>query len=172
MKVIVGLGNPGKKYEYNRHNVGFMFVDYLSKNWKKNKKLESEICETQLKQGKTLLVKPQTFMNASGVSVKKVMAYYHLQLDDLIIVHDDLDLRLGEYKKQFAKGPKIHNGILSVERELKTKAFWRLRIGVDNRERENRVNGQKYVLEDFNNKELLIIKKVFEKICYSVGTFL
>ncbi len=178
MKLIVGLGNPGKRYEKNRHNVGFMFVDYLLTNSKlkiQNSRLQfaSKIIKGELEKATVYLIKPQTFMNNSGRAVVKFIKYLKINTKDLIIVHDDLDLRLGEYKMQFGKGPKIHNGILSVEKELKSKAFWRLRIGVDNRESENRVNGEKYVLEDFKKEELLVIQQVFEKsLCYLADTFL
>lgn len=148
MRLIVGLGNPGEKYKNNRHNVGFMFVDFLSKN---------------LPQG-LIIKKSESFMNDSGASVKKILRNSNIEIENLYIVHDDLDISLGEYKIQFAKGPKVHNGIASVERETGTSEFWRIRIGVDAREAEKRIPGEKYVLEDFSEAEMETLNSVFPKI--------
>lgn len=168
MKLLIGLGNPGNKYQNNRHNVGFMFVDYLKKveerGWKMDKYIESEICEIEINNEKVILVKPQTFMNASGVSVLKLTKTYDLEPSNLYVIHDDLDIRLGEYKIQFGKGPKLHNGIESIEKSLRTKDFWRIRIGVDNRDLENRVSGENYVLENFTPEEATLIEAIFPRI--------
>lgn len=138
MKLIVGLGNPGKEYEKTRHNVGSIFVDFLKKN---------DVL------GGIVVAKTDSFMNESGVSVKKMVDYYKLDMDNLCIVHDDLDIPLGSYKIQKGKGPKLHNGILSVENELGRDDFWRVRVGVDNRDPANRIPGEKYVLENFTQEE-------------------
>lgn len=155
MKLIIGLGNPGKKYEKNRHNAGAMFVDYASNLGDKFK-----------------LFKTDTFMNDSGIATKKYVLRFlpagrHGKLhvsDDLCIVHDDLDIRLGEFKIQKAKGPRLHNGIESIEKTLGTSDFWRVRIGVDNREAANRTPGEKYVLSNFVPSEIDILKATFEQI--------
>ena len=102
-------------------------------------------------------------MNSSGVAVKKFINKHKLDLDNLYVVHDDLDLKLGEYKIQFGKGPKIHNGVSSVERELGTSEFWRVRIGADNRDPERRVKGEDYVLQDFSKEEMENINDVIQK---------
>lgn len=146
MKLIVGLGNPGDKYKGNRHNVGQMVLEGL----------------INLKD--TKLVRPETFMNESGVAVRKAMNFYKLGVEDLIVIHDDLDIRLGEYKIDMARGPKQHNGVTSVEEELGTKDFLRVRVGVDNRTMEPRTPGEKYVLEDFTDEERAILDGVIEKI--------
>ncbi len=148
MKLIVGLGNPGAKYKDNRHNVGYMVLDKLH-NSKEVK-----------------LSKSDTFMNESGVAVKKEMNFYKLEVEDLVVIHDDLDIRLGEYKIDMARGPKQHNGVTSVEKELGTKDFLRVRVGVDNRDQsaEFRVPGERYVLEDFTEEERVVLDGVIEKI--------
>src|SRR6187431_1384554 len=105
MKLIVGLGNPGKDYEKTRHNVGFMVVDELLNN-SKTKKLKD------LK-----ILKSTNFMNDSGLFVKKILDSNNLDTGNIYVVHDDLDIKLGEYKIQFGRGPKDHNGILSIEGE-------------------------------------------------------
>lgn len=154
MKLLVGLGNPGGKYKNNRHNVGHRFIDEIvrshefvvgSDNWK--------------------LVKSDVFMNQSGEFVKKVVTSHQpLATSNLYVVHDDLDIRLGGYKIQLGVGPKVHYGIQSIENELRTKDFWRIRIGVDNRGPNNRTPGEKYVLEDFTKKEIEILDSLFPKL--------
>lgn len=151
MIAVVGLGNVGDKYINTRHNVGFMFVDEFTQEVKNNKNIIS--------------FKPASMMNSSGVWVKKLTESRNLETDNLYVVHDDLDLKLGEYKIQFGKGPKVHNGVNSVEENLGTADFWRVRIGVDNRDPENRIPGEEYVLESFTQAELSIIKRTIEEVC-------
>ncbi len=169
MKIIVGLGNPGEKYAKNRHNVGFRVVDklfavdsrQLAVRW------ESKFAALICKVGDTLLVKPQTFMNRSGEAVSQIVNFYKVPADDLIVVHDDLDIRLGEYKIQNGVGPKVHNGLTSVEEHLGKKDFWRIRVGVDNRPMTNgewRMTGEDYVLSDFSSDEAIMIDKIIIEI--------
>lgn len=173
MKLIVGLGNPGEQYQNTRHNVGFQFLDYMYKKlevssikpFRFEKKLQTEIAEMKIRDEQFILTKPQTFMNESGSAVKKVMSNYQLTIDNVFVVHDDLDIPLGEYKIQRGKGPKLHYGVESIANHLHSKDFWRVRIGVDNRSTENRTPGEAYVLQDFVPEEVNRLKKgVFEKI--------
>ncbi len=149
MKLLVGLGNPGEKFQNNRHNVGHLFIDYLS--------------DKQLPPG-ILIKKSNSYMNESGVSVARLVNENHIELSDLWIAHDDLDIKLGEYKIQLGKGPKLHKGILSIETELEDETFWRIRIGVDNREGESRESGEEYVLQDFSEEEIKILNQAFYRI--------
>jgi PTH1 family peptidyl-tRNA hydrolase len=165
MKVIIGLGNPGDRK--NRHNVGFMVVEELAKGmvneqWSMAKKLNSEIIQTK----DLILVKPQTFMNDSGVAVAKICRFYKIKLTDLYIVHDDLDIQIGNYKIQHGKGPQVHNGLLSIEQKLGSDQFFNVRVGVENREvRGNRgVPGVVYSLQNFENDELEIMSGVITKV--------
>lgn len=155
MKLIIGLGNPGKKHKNNRHNVGFMVVDQLAfslpnEKWSMVKKFQSLIIKNQ-----QLFVsaKPQAFMNQSGEAVKKLIDQYKIKTSDLWVIHDDLDIDLGSYKIQKGKGPKLHNGIKSIEEKLGKTDFWRVRVGVENRNEENRISGEAYVLQDFTKEE-------------------
>jgi len=150
-KLIIGLGNPGSQYQNNRHNVGHMFVDKVLIS--KSKVLSN------LKIKKT-----DTFMNESGRSVKKITKNDEILTTNLYVVHDDLDIPLGKFKIQFGVGPKVHNGLDSVEQELGTKDFWRVRIGVDNRVSDNRIPGEQYVLQDFTSEELEILNNSFPEI--------
>ena len=161
MKIVVGLGNPGDKYRNNRHNVVFMVIDksftvgsrQSAVRWES--KFEALICKI----GDILLVKPQTFMNNSGEAVQKIVNFYKIDLQDLYVIHDDLDIRLGEYKIQFGKGPKVHNGVSSIEQALGTKDFWRVRIGIDNKD----------VLGKFLPEEKGIIEGVIDEINAAVA---
>lgn len=162
MKIIVGLGNPGDEYKVTRHNAGFMFVDFMAEKqrFSLDKKFEAEV----FKSGEFLFVKPQTFMNDSGRAVRKIMDFYKMSTDDLILVHDDLDLKLGEYKIQAGVGPKVHNGVTSVEQCVGGKGFMRVRLGVDGREDSSyEGSGADYILGRFANRELETVQDMIEE---------
>jgi len=148
MKLIIGLGNPSESYVNTRHNVGHLFVDEL-----KNHNLPNGVT----------LKKSDTFMNESGDFVKKMTDQYKLDLSDLFIVHDDLDIKLGEYKIQFGRGPKDHNGLGSVNDALGTDQYWHIRMGVDNRPLDNRPLGTEYVLQNFSDEEKEVLDKVIKE---------
>ncbi|MBP9670524.1 aminoacyl-tRNA hydrolase [Candidatus Woesebacteria bacterium] len=176
MKIIVGLGNPGEKYSKNRHNVGFMVVEELARrefsiyNFQFTKKFNSEMVLTK----EFMLVKPQTFMNDSGLAVSAICQFYKIKLSDLYIVHDDLDITIGNYKIQHGKGPQVHNGLRSVEEKLGSDQFWNVRVGVENREvRGNKgIPGVVYSLQDFNGEEKVTIEGVIEKVTRELGIVL
>ncbi len=147
MKLVVGLGNPGSKYENTRHNAGHVLVDRINS------------MKSNLKAFKT-----DVFMNNSGRAVKKLVDFYKIPMDELYVAHDDLDIPLGEYKIQKGVGPKVHNGVLSVEEFLGTSDFWRVRIGVDGRDGDRSIPGEDYVLQDFNEGEKGKLEPVFERI--------
>ncbi len=173
MKVIIGLGNPGERYIGNRHNAGFLALDALAS------KLGVESWESKFGSlvGKTpgvILVKPQTFMNQSGRAVNEIVNFYKTSLDDLVVVHDDLDIKLGEYKIVNGVGPKIHNGINSIEDSLGNGSFWRVRLGIDSRPSgEVRTPGEDYVLSDFTFEEkndlLEVIDAAVKEIIIKLG---
>jgi PTH1 family peptidyl-tRNA hydrolase len=167
MKLIVGLGNPGEKYRITRHNVGFMFVDFLGKdkgNFSSKNQFKAEILEIGQGDSKLILAKPQTFMNNSGDAVSRIMQFYKIKKEDVTVAHDDLDILFGEFKINFAKGPKIHNGIISIEEHIHTSEFTRVRIGVDARISENRIPGQEYVLSSFTPEEQKKLNAIFNEI--------
>ena len=174
MFIITGLGNPGEKYQDNRHNAGFMFIDYLYNNsevvkpWKYDKYSQSEISQvtfpmTDDRRLTTDLVKPQTYMNKSGDAVKKIISNQKSEISNLFVIHDDLDLVLSNFKIQKGVGPKVHNGISSIEDVLGSKDFWRVRIGVDNRE-DKKISGETYVLQNFTSEEKTTLETTFPKI--------
>lgn len=164
MKLIVGLGNPGIEYEKTRHNVGFAFIDYVSKRLglSFNTKFHSEIAEYHLGTEKFMFVKPQTFMNDSGLAVSEIVNYYKINPEEIYIVFDDLDIMEGEFKVQNTKYPKVHNGINSIIEQTGKDNFNYVRIGIDGRNAEARkhIAGRDYVLgrTDFD------FEKIFEEV--------
>ena len=155
MRLLVGLGNPGRQYVNTRHNAGFFVADSLY-----SRKVPAGF----------VIKKSDVFMNESGVFVKKLVDQYKLEPSNLYIAHDDLDIPLGAYKIQLGVGPKVHNGVNSVEEELGTKDFWRVRIGVDNRKLDDRTSGEEYVLQDFTAEERKALDGVIQEICKKLVT--
>lgn len=175
MKLITGLGNPEKEYINTRHNAGFVFVDALREkflyqdtlyptDWKVEDTFQSEIAF--IKSGSkivAILQKPLTFMNNSGDAVAKLVQKFDIDIPrDFILVHDDLDISLGEFKIQKGKSPLGHNGVNNVEERLGTKDFKRVRIGIENRENKN-ISGLDYVLMKFSKEESQTLDEVVEE---------
>lgn len=183
MKIIVGLGNPGDKYKITRHNAGFMAVDFLVAKlglaWEMNKKFNALI----VKDGETLYVKPQTFMNNSGQSVQAVLNYYKLlpskpffpsllmrglgggsDLSEVLtVIHDDLDIELGRIKESVDSRSAGHNGVQSIIDFLGTKNFKRIRIGIKS-EMLDKIPAEKFVLQKFSPEELNKIDLIIENL--------
>ncbi|MFA9288750.1 MAG: aminoacyl-tRNA hydrolase [Weeksellaceae bacterium] len=176
--VFVGLGNPGDKYQQTRHNVGFLFVDYFasalinsskdapyhSPFFKHDSYVNAEILKHKTLTNEYIFVKPQTFMNLSGEAVKNVLKHNNLDPSSLTVIHDDLDVVFGKFKIQPSAGPKVHNGLSSIEQHLKTAEFTRVRIGVDNRDGDRSLSGEQYVLGNFNAAEKETLTDVFSQI--------
>ncbi len=135
MKIIIGLGNPGKEYGQTRHNTGFLFIDALCEAWgfpdfTPEKKFSSLVSANVHDGGKVLLVKPETFMNRSGEAISALVGFFKLTPDDITIIHDDLDLPFGTWKVATDSGAAGHNGVASLIEHLGTKAFRRIRVGI------------------------------------------
>lgn len=167
MRIIVGLGNPGKEYESSRHNIGFRIVDLMNKehggNFDLDKKSNSEISEIKVNGNKAILVKPQMFVNKSGEAVKKLAKSLKFKVSNLIVVHDDLDIPFGKVKLSFGRSSAGHKGVESIIKALKTDKFYRVRFGTfgrqlekirkikDKRKRLNEMN--KFVISPFGPNE-------------------
>ncbi len=139
--LIAGLGNPGKEYQFTRHNIGFRILDNWLMNpslkhqncscrWENSKKHQAEINQFSLDNKKIILAKPQTFMNKSGESIESLSHYYKINPENILIIHDDLSFPLGNFKLAINAGPAGHNGIKSIIEKLGTKNFGRLRVGI------------------------------------------
>ncbi len=171
MRLIIGLGNPGDKYQNNRHNAGFIILDELKKEWnfpdfEFSKKFEAEISEGNLNGEKIMLAKPQTFMNNSGSAAQKIISFYKLAPEDIAVIHDDLDIDFGIYKISEDSSAAGHNGVQDIMDKLGTQKIRRIRIGIEGTEqRKNRlVPGDVFVLQDFSTEELETIKNLAKEI--------
>lgn len=140
--LIVGLGNPGSKYEGTRHNMGFMVADVLSERWsisfsdhKGLSKLGKGVMNLDGKSAKFFLAKPLTFMNDSGAAVSSISSYYQIETDHIVIIHDDMDLYFGRIKVKSGGSAGGHNGIRSIDRSLGTPQYARVRMGVGHAQR-------------------------------------
>ena len=161
---MVGLGNPGLKYEFTRHNIGFRIVDSLARDieieFKKVKSYYSLISRGMINNHKVMLVKPQTFMNLSGRAVSKVISYYKMPLQDLLIVYDDLNLELGQVRIRKKGSAGGHKGMESIMQYLNSEDVPRLRIGIGNPSVNFNFDCLSYVLSNFNDEEKDKIREV------------
>lgn len=130
MKMIVGLGNPGKQYERTRHNSGFMAIDKVAEKLNLNID-KKEFAALTTKNNQVILVKPQTYMNNSGEAVSQIMKYYHIDINDLLIIYDDLDLKYGQLRLRLKGSSGGHNGIKSIINYIHSENFKRIRIGIE-----------------------------------------
>lgn len=171
MILIIGLGNPGKKYIYTRHNIGFQAVDEFAKEnnfpeFRLSKKFNALVSENVLNEKKIILVKPQTFMNQSGKAVKSLTNFYKItrpgRVVGLVVVHDDIDLPLGKIRISKNRGAAGHKGVESIIKEIGTKNFTRFRIGISPKIGKPK-NVEKYVLQKFDKEEEKIIKQVIKE---------
>jgi PTH1 family peptidyl-tRNA hydrolase len=168
MKIIIGLGNPGKKYKKTRHNAGFMMIDKLKESYgfpdlEFNKKFDAEVSKGNIGDKEVLLVKPQTFMNNSGQSVRSLLDFYKITADDILVVHDDLDIALGKYKVAVDSSSAGHNGVQDIFEKLGTQKIARIRIGIG-QEKDGapvcRIDASDYVLQKFPPQDLEKLEKM------------
>jgi len=162
MKLVIGLGNPGKKYENTRHNVGWLILDKIAgkkTGWQESKKSNCFYLKEKINHQEIELIKPLTFMNNSGQTVAHIQKKHNIKNENIIVIHDDLDLPLGTIRLKLDGSSGGHNGLQSIIDHLKTDKFIRLKIGIANDQR-NIIPAEKFVLQKFNQEE----KKALEKI--------
>ncbi len=163
--LIVGLGNPGPEYANTRHNVGFMTIDALAPkdaSWKKEKNALTTRIDTD--EAKIILVKPQTFMNNSGEAVGPLMAFYKIPLENLIVIHDDMDLKVGVLREKVGGSSAGHNGIKSIDAAVGNE-YRRIRIGIGHpRDFDSQMNPVDWVLGKFDSEQLKQIQSVIKSI--------
>ncbi len=160
MKLIVGLGNPGKEYQNTRHNIGFKVIDeYLGHVYFKEK--YSALYFMQVMNGeKVIFMKPQTYMNDSGRAVRHFVNYFKINVEDILILHDDMDFDIGKFKIKQSGSSAGHNGIKSIIENLGTEDFKRIRIGISKAENDT----IDYVLGDFNQDEMKEMSEVIDQL--------
>ncbi|MDP7142346.1 MAG: aminoacyl-tRNA hydrolase [Alphaproteobacteria bacterium] len=170
MWLLVGLGNPGDKYDANRHNIGFMVIDAIADDYHFpafKSKYQGDYSQGTIGGEKVLLLKPQTYMNNSGQSVGALAKFYKIPADRIIVFHDELDLNPGKMRVKFGGGLAGHNGLKSMKAHLGTQDFWRVRMGIGHPGDKNRVSG--YVLSDFAKAEKPQIDKMIEACAQHVA---
>lgn len=177
MKLIAGLGNPGKKYQNTPHNAGFITLDLFLKQDKLaafeiKKKYNAEISVNKSGKDKFFLAKPLTFMNNSGQPINKILKYYKIKKKDLLIIHDDIDLPFGKIKISFDRSSGGHNGIESAIKELKSKKFYRLRIGVKPNFPLTKEKTADYLLSSLPKKHQQEFKATLDKAFKIINDFI
>ncbi|HFH7483964.1 TPA: aminoacyl-tRNA hydrolase [Streptococcus agalactiae] len=174
VKMIVGLGNPGNKYNDTKHNIGFMAVDRIVKNldvnFTEDKNFKAEIGSDFINGEKIYFIKPTTFMNNSGIAVKALLTYYNISIKDMIIIYDDLDMEVGKIRFRQKGSAGGHNGIKSIIAHLGTQEFDRIKVGI------GRPNGRmtviNHVLGKFDKNDEIMISNTLDKVDNAVNYYL
>ncbi|MEQ8161660.1 MAG: aminoacyl-tRNA hydrolase [Smithellaceae bacterium] len=164
MYVIVGLGNPGNRYRFTRHNIGFMVLEKLARDFKidlKQKSFDALWGKGKINGADVLLAMPQTYMNLSGTAVRQLVAFFKADINNLIVFHDDLDLPFGTIRLKTGGGNAGHKGLASITENLGSSDFMRVRIGIGRPSDKSRIEG--YVLEPFkSDEELSMLPKIIQ----------
>lgn len=172
MKLIVGLGNPGKEYNNTRHNIGFIFVDgyvnskFSSVDWKK--KFNGLYYETINNGEKTIFLKPQSYMNLSGEVVSQFINYYKINVSDILVISDDMDLLTGNFKLKDKGSCGGHNGLRNIESCIGTAKYKRLKIGIS---KNNNIDSKDYVLGKFSSEDKNAYKEIFIELNEVIDDF-
>ena len=164
MFLLVGLGNPGNEYVDTRHNVGFMALDNIVERYNfsnYNKKYDAFVATGNIAGEKVIAVKPQTFMNKSGISIAKFVNFYKIPLQNVIVIYDELDLSTGKVRVKLGGGNGGHNGLKSIDSNI-SKEYIKVRVGISHPGDKDKVSG--FVLSKFNTDEKIIIDSVNEQI--------
>ena len=179
MKLIVGLGNPGKNYAHNRHNIGFRCLNYFARLHSirfERRQCQSRVGFAEVGGEKLLLAKPRTFVNASGKAVGCLASKYGVHLNDLLVIYDDLDLPLGKIRLRRSGGSGGHKGMKSIISTLRSEDFSRIRVGIGRPKVEELSNNEdvvvNYVLSNFTPQEERLIKPVIARVAEAVDCFL
>ena len=159
MKLIVGLGNPGLEYKNTRHNVGFYYIDLFANKYNATfkEKYNGLYSKIKINNEDIILLKPLTYMNLSGESVIKFVNYYKINIEDILVIHDDLDIECGKYKLKRNGSSGGHNGIKSIINNLQSEEFKRLKIGIS---KNNLIDTKDYVLGNLNKEEMDKLKEL------------
>ena len=169
MLLFVGLGNPTPDSENNRHNVGFKIIDSINKNFglsKQKPKFKGLLTTGNIEGEKVYAIKPLTFMNNSGVCIRELLEYFKFDAEDVIVFHDDLDVEFGKIKAKFGGSSAGHNGISSIDKFI-GKDYSRVRIGIG--KPKTPIQIEDYVLQNFDDDELIGIDKISKNITDSIG---
>ncbi len=169
MLLFVGLGNPTPDSEKNRHNVGFKIIDSINKKFglsKQKPKFKGLLTTGNVNEQKVYAIKPLTFMNSSGVCIRELIEYFKIDVEDVIVFHDDLDVEFGKIKTKFSGSSAGHNGIASIDKFI-GKDYSRVRIGIG--KPKNNIEIGDYVLQNFEEDEIVELEKIIENILDSIS---
>lgn len=172
MKLIVGLGNPGKEYENTRHNMGFMVIEKfaIDKSLTFNKeKFGGVYTEFMYNNEKIILLKPMKYINLSGEVVSSYVSYFKIKIPDILIINDDLDMPLGKIKLKVNSSSGGHNGLKNIEQHLDTKEYKRLKLGISN---NKDIDTKDYVLSKFSKSDTELLNSVISKSCNVINDYL
>lgn len=162
MKLIAGLGNPGSQYDLSRHNAGFLVLELLAEKYattyQRSTKFNADVAKASIQGHQCLLLKPSTYMNLSGTSIRQAMAFYKLSIEHLIVIYDDIDLNAGTVKTRLNGSHGGHNGIRHIIQELGDSNFSRIKLGIG-RPTEEQSNVTTWVLARFSDEELNNLEK-------------
>lgn len=174
VKMIVGLGNPGSKYEKTKHNIGFMAIDNIVKNldvtFTDDKNFKAQIGSTFINHEKVYFVKPTTFMNNSGIAVKALLTYYNIDITDLIVIYDDLDMEVSKLRLRSKGSAGGHNGIKSIIAHIGTQEFNRIKVGIGRPLKGMTVIN--HVMGQFNTEDNIAISLTLDRVVNAVNFYL
>lgn len=174
VKMIVGLGNPGSKYEKTKHNIGFMAIDNIVKNldvtFTDDKNFKAQIGSTFINHEKVYFVKPTTFMNNSGIAVKALLTYYNIDITDLIVIYDDLDMEVSKLRLRSKGSAGGHNGIKSIIAHIGTQEFNRIKVGIGRPLKGMTVIN--HVMGQFNTEDNIAISLTLDRVVNAVKFYL
>lgn len=174
VKMIVGLGNPGSKYEKTKHNIGFMAIDNIVKNldvtFTDDKNFKAQIGSTFINHEKVYFVKPITFMNNSGIAVKALLTYYNIDITDLIVIYDDLDMEISKLRLRSKGSAGGHNGIKSIIAHIGTQEFNRIKVGIGRPLKGMTVIN--HVMGQFNTEDNIAISLTLDRVVNAVKFYL
>ncbi len=174
VKMIVGLGNPGSKYEKTKHNIGFMAIDNIVKNldvtFTDDKNFKAQIGSTFINHEKVYFVKPTTFMNNSGIAVKALLTYYNIDITDLIVIYDDLDMEVSKLRLRSKGSAGGHNGIKSIIAHIGTQEFNRIKVGIGRPLKGMTVIN--HVMGQFNTEDNIAISLTLDRVINAVKFYL
>lgn len=172
MKLIIGLGNPGKEYDKTRHNIGFMCIDKLASYYDipiNKKKFDGLYNEFIHNEEKVILLKPQSYINLSGQVIKKYIDYFKIPISDILVICDDMDLSIGNYKLKYKGGSAGHNGLKNIESALQTNEYKRLKIGIS---KNKMIDAKDYVLGKLTIDDMQQIESIIAKVPNIISDFI
>ena len=173
MKLIVGLGNPGKEYKNTRHNIGFNLLDSIANKYnysfKVDNKFNCEISDAVINGEKIILVKPLSFMNLSGIVVNKIKSFYNIDINDILVIQDDLDMEFGKIRIVYDSSSGGHNGIKNISECLGSQKYTRLKIGISN---NKGIDTKDYVLGKFSKDDISYLENIYNKLDNIINDFI